>query len=94
MAAMILLVRFLLTRPSRDVTHHGSNTGENIRISTHTSLAGRDSGWAAQFVVWARISTHTSLAGRDSFHSLLSMLLQISTHTSLAGRDVVRLYAG
>ena len=35
-------LRFLLTRPLRDVTHHLLHRLCNIIISTHTPLAGRD----------------------------------------------------
>ena len=35
---------FLLTRPSRDATQHGSHFQNHTEISTHTSLAGRDAG--------------------------------------------------
>ena len=34
--------KFLLTRPSRDVTSASRKTHQKQRISTHTSLAGRD----------------------------------------------------
>ncbi len=34
--------RFLLTRPSRDVTMENAEKAENMNISTHTPLAGRD----------------------------------------------------
>ena len=56
--------RFLLTRPSRDVTniqlvHHVCHN-----ISTHTPLAGRDKE-QMQKVNAMQISTHTPLAGRD-----------------------------
>ena len=36
-----------------------------IRISTHTSLAGRDNHTASRNLRFCQISTHTSLAGRD-----------------------------
>ena len=56
---------FLLTRPSRDVTNSGYLDTLDEYISTHTSLAGRDSRrWHPENCMW--ISTHTSLAGRDS----------------------------
>ena len=59
-----LKIKFLLTRPSRDVTSdEGHNKLEN-RISTHTSLAGRDCTLPWK-VNTSYISTHTSLAGRD-----------------------------
>ena len=34
--------KFLLTRPSRDVTDQYNDQDDNNAISTHTSLAGRD----------------------------------------------------
>ena len=55
-------------------------------ISTHTSLAGRDSDLLNQASVRI-ISTHTSLAGRDVPETVRCRHGSISTHTSLAGRD-------
>ena len=37
-----LFTKFLLTRPSRDVTTIGAYAGFSATISTHTPLAGRD----------------------------------------------------
>ena len=59
---------FLLTRPSRDVTALSNNPPDNITISTHTSLAGRDIFCIVLICIF-RISTHTSLAGRDTMVS-------------------------
>ena len=80
------VILFLLTRPSRDVTHVLADDLPRFQISTHTSLAGRDS---ENFSSWQglTISTHTSLAGRDSAPFEISPSISISTHTSLAGRD-------
>ena len=39
---IVLWIRFLLTRPSRDVTFFDHKSIQNRVISTHTSLAGRD----------------------------------------------------
>ena len=57
--------RFLLTRPSRDVTTAGQFLCFDFFISTHTSLAGRD-GINFSYLLYSEISTHTSLAGRDN----------------------------
>ena len=56
--------KFLLTRPSRDVTNTGRLAKQETCISTHTSLAGRDSADGYDYNR-VQISTHTSLAGRD-----------------------------
>ena len=64
-----LLSRFLLTRPSRDVTNLKDTVIKMIQISTHTSLAGRD-GINALLSQIGYISTHTSLAGRDILRHL------------------------
>ena len=56
---------FLLTRPSRDVTDSSNRANLLIRISTHTSLAGRDITLEITDGGMTAISTHTSLAGRD-----------------------------
>ena len=56
------------------------------KISTHTSLAGRDITYGIE-LPGERISTHTSLAGRDSNGDIIHFVEDISTHTSLAGRD-------
>ena len=60
----ILLLLFLLTRPSRDVTSQLIRFFRLSNISTHTSLAGRDMV-AKDLKTDTFISTHTSLAGRD-----------------------------
>ena len=57
-----------------------------MRISTHTSLAGRDSFIAERYSSTS-ISTHTSLTGRDTTSVKVRKIYSISTHTSLAGRD-------
>ncbi len=56
--------KFLLTRPSRDVTDQYNTGMYNGMISTHTPLAGRDELWK-RFGRNVKISTHTPLAGRD-----------------------------
>ena len=58
-------MKFLLTRPSRDVTVILPDCVVYIQISTHTSLAGRDAVVDAEKEDHAIISTHTPLAGRD-----------------------------
>ena len=78
--------KFLLTRPLRDVTLFGTKAGPAIAISTHTPLAGRDSGKASRCRL-QKISTHTPLAGRDLNFIFLLFKNSISTHTPLAGRD-------
>ena len=57
-------LRFLLTRPSRDVTEISRENLLDFKISTHTPLAGRDMHQIA-VEVYLQISTHTPLAGRD-----------------------------
>ena len=57
--------KFLLTRPSRDVTTTENKRNIQRNISTHTSLAGRDIQASLAPVFLDFISTHTSLAGRD-----------------------------
>ena len=81
--------KFLLTRPSRDVTEADYPNGSwRNKISTHTSLAGRDLKALQEENAQLKISTHTSLAGRDKRIVGNGVLWGISTHTSLAGRDV------
>ena len=59
-------IRFLLTRPLRDVTFATICGFDDITISTHTPLAGRDASDARDAAKQA-ISTHTPLAGRDTY---------------------------
>ena len=61
---LIRKYKFLLTRPSRDVTKQLRDKILISLISTHTSLAGRDA-IALAVEQEKEISTHTSLAGRD-----------------------------
>ena len=79
--------KFLLTRPSRDVTRKGQKQVTKKLISTHTPLAGRDS-IALLIIALTSISTHTPLAGRDFMITGIVITIKISTHTPLAGRDV------
>ena len=58
-------LKFLLTRPLRDVTITIDVQITEITISTHTPLAGRDENDAILICDY-KISTHTPLAGRDS----------------------------
>ena len=58
------VMEFLLTRPSRDATKFMLKVAESKKISTHTSLAGRDTALGRMISIRS-ISTHTSLAGRD-----------------------------
>ena len=57
-------IKFLLTRPSRDVTEWNRAELETAVISTHTPLAGRDTNIIRKNTSIG-ISTHTPLAGRD-----------------------------
>ena len=57
-----------------------------MKISTHTSHAGRDRELQEQFSAF-HISTHTSHAGRDHRLVIVGQYTFISTHTSHAGRD-------
>ena len=60
---------------------------QNLEISTHTPLAGRDKN-PASVVTGVGISTHTPLAGRDLVGDILrEKTNRISIHTPLAGRD-------
>ena len=78
--------QFLLTRPSRGATGRKVDAVEELRISTHTPLAGRDEK-TASLMYAIKISTHTPLAGRDCCASRNTAQVPISTHTPLAGRD-------
>ena len=66
MCIMMICLKFLLTRPSRDVTLTDIDLEIVMEISTHTSLAGRDDEAHREEMAKMTISTHTSLAGRDS----------------------------
>ena len=57
-------IKFLLTRPLRDVTLGNAHYYYNGDISTHTPLTGRDVEQALQYM-GIQISTHTPLTGRD-----------------------------
>ena len=61
---MYMWMRFLLTRPSRDVTVLERPDVYVDAISTHTPLAGRDDRYGLLIYAFY-ISTHTPLAGRD-----------------------------
>ena len=56
--------KFLLTRPSQDVTDIDLGWLIKAYISTHTPLAGRDIDCRSD-CAGCNISTHTPLAGRD-----------------------------
>ena len=79
--------KFLLTRPSRDVTGIRFCISIRHRISTHTPLAGRDvstgagTGWIIQFLL-TRPSRDVTLSNYGAERNR-----KISTHTPLAGRD-------
>ena len=89
-AVCVSIQKFLLTRPSRDVTPTVTQVTVTGAISTHTSLAGRDPE-DPDGPGGLQISTHTSLAGRDLNNAIQQALGDnISTHTSLAGRDYLR----
>ena len=85
---------FLLTRPSRDVTREREQLVAAWRISTHTSLAGRDGALIARrkskalFLLTRPSRDVTFTAWQDGGAT------QISTHTSLAGRDVRNVIVG
>ena len=85
-----LYVRFLLTRPSRDVTRN-TGTGHK-KIKFLLTRPSRDVT-ASLFCVFnaSQISTHTPLAGRDHLSKVFYRLYNISTHTPLAGRDSFQL---
>ena len=56
--------KFQPTRPLRGATDIMTVTAQDILISTHAPLAGRDAAHRHGFVV-VDISTHAPLAGRD-----------------------------
>ena len=86
---LLLWMQFLLTRPSRDVTLNSGYLGLSLYISTHTSLAGRDSfSFAASPRGHQFLLTRPSRDVTPQPHVHLTPI-QISTHTSLAGRDCV-----
>ena len=62
-------------------------TTDDLSISTHTPLAGRDSADIDSLTGDTMISTHTPLGGRDGSGSQRLHTAGISTHTPLAGRD-------
>ena len=51
-------VEFLLTRPSRDVTHRHIVVTAMFHISTHTSLAGRDGNIIYNILVFLYFYSH------------------------------------
>ena len=66
----------------------GLKCTQQVAISTHTPLAGRDKS-RIYSTLDLRISTHTPLAGRDNTAAGSAwIMLKISTHTPLAGRDI------
>ena len=83
----IMLARFLLTRPLRDVTSEKSRSARDFLFLLTRPL--RDvTFYALCFFPCFFISTHTPLAGRDHLSSPFpSGFWPISTHTPLAGRD-------
>ena len=79
-------VKFLLTRPLRDVTKMSSQDPEPEKISTHTPLAGRDGvrqedRRRERFLLTRPLRDVTSPGCAGWWHA------GISTHTPLAGRD-------
>ena len=81
--------KFLLTRPSRDVTKM-SPASSSIWSFLLTRPSRDVTYYPAGDVKNVNISTHTSLAGRDPATAKeFSEYEYISTHTSLAGRDEI-----
>ena len=78
---------FQSTRPSRGETYVIHALLQQVHISIHSPLAGRDT---AHQSTWARcdISIHSPLAGRDKMQEKISELQNISIHSPLAGRDI------
>ena len=82
-----LVLRFLLTRPLRDVTETIAEALPNMSISTHTPLAGRDEypldcfGYYSPFLLTRPLRDVTETAEQPQPETA------ISTHTPLAGRD-------
>ena len=63
---------------------------DEIIISTHAPLAGRDGMTLGQAYDAYMISTHAPLAGRDPDFTKGRGVISISTHAPLAGRDSKR----
>ena len=64
---------------------------DEIIISTHAPLAGRDGMTLGQAYDAYMISTHAPLAGRDPDFTKGRGVISISTHAPLAGRDLTLL---
>ena len=82
---------FLPTRPLRDATIGNIILPHVLSISTHASLAGRDSKFFVAGDVTI-ISTHASLAGRDS-KSNEKILIRFAQMIQ-SGSDMLRFSAG
>ena len=80
-------MKFLLTRPSRDVTSICDLFRIILRISTHTPLAGRDA--LSDAVLFDASEFLLTRPSRDvtQYEYTNSVTISISTHTPLAGRD-------
>ena len=79
--------KFLLTRPSRDVTNESGIIYTAKTISTHTPLAGRDIAFPLVHPSMSFLLTRPSRDVTQKQRKLLSVM-GISTHTPLAGRDL------
>ena len=80
--------KFLLTRPSRGATEDALKLMLREYISTHTPLAGRDTGIAPVFYTYEFLLTRPSRGA--TFNEWTEEKPDIiSTHTPLAGRDDV-----
>ena len=78
--------KFLLTRPSRGATEDALKLMLREYISTHTPLAGRDTGIAPVFYTYEFLLTRPS-RGATRLCDVCPNQCRISTHTPLAGRD-------
>ena len=78
---------FQPTRPLRGATEQTVHFLNQVDISTHAPLAGRDKEQTTEQAQPAQISTHAPLAGRDRRFSFALFWHTISTHAPLAGRD-------
>ena len=88
-----ILFQFLLTHPSRGATHCYRPTCSEIRISTHTPLAGCDPSTASHSIRIVHFYSHTPRGVRQNwiviFHLLLKFLL---THPSRGATAIFCVY--
>ena len=84
---------FQPTRPLRGATPAPAEPAQNITISTHAPLAGRDCSVRDSYHKFFIFQPTRPLRGATVDDSFRKDLFEISTHAPLAGRDVLRLLA-